>query len=218
MSISAVFGLPGSGKSVFLTKCVLDALNHKPTIVGGSVLQDGNYSQILTNFQVDGCKILEWDKLGKAEIRDTLIVCDEIMIYADSRKFKTFTDDLTFFFSQHRKFGITFLWASQTYRDCDLRIRNLTERFYFCKPAPIFSSKFSVISPIVSGMAVKNGEIAESYTLAPPMQRKILYLPKYWNKFNSYQIITKKPLQQYQFRDWETFSDVPRETFSGVSC
>lgn len=98
MSISGIFGLPGSGKSVFLTKCVLDALNHKPTIVGGSVLQGGNYSQILTNFQIDGCKILEWDKLGKAEIRDTLIVCDEIMIYADSRKFKTFTDDLTFFF------------------------------------------------------------------------------------------------------------------------
>lgn len=202
MSISAVFGLPGSGKSVFLTKCVIDALNHKPTIVGGHVLQDGNYSQILTNFEVKGCNILEWDKLGNTDIRDSLIVCDEIMIYADSRKFKSFTDDLTFFFSQHRKFGITFLWASQTYRDCDLRIRNLTERFFFCEPAPIFSKKFSIISPIVAGMVVKNGDISEGYELAPPAQRKIIYLPRYWSYFDSYQTIQTKELQQYTFKPW----------------
>ena len=104
--ISGIFGLPGSGKSVYLAKCAKYALDGRPVRVGGHTLHHGDYDNVFTNFPVKGCKQLEWSRLGKVEIRNALLICDEIMMYADSRQYKNFSDDLTFFFAEHRKFNI----------------------------------------------------------------------------------------------------------------
>lgn len=200
--ISGIFGLPGSGKSVYLAKCAKYALDGRPVRVGGHTLHHGDYDNVFTNFPVKGCKQLEWSRLGKVEIRNALLICDEIMMYADSRQYKNFSDDLTFFFAEHRKFNIDFIWASQTYRDCDLRIRNLTQHFYFCEPAPVFGNKFTVISPITSNFKVRDGDIKEGYELAPVIQRGICYMPKYWNLYDTNELIGHGKLEKYQPVDW----------------
>lgn len=48
--ISGIFGLPGSGKSVYLAKCAKYALDGRPVRVGGHTLHHGDYDNVFTNF------------------------------------------------------------------------------------------------------------------------------------------------------------------------
>lgn len=200
--ISGIFGLPGSGKSVFLTKAALLALAGKPCRVGPHLLHTGQYDHVITNFPVDGCKKLDWELLGIQKIENSLLICDEIMMYADSRKYKDFSSNHIFWFSQMRKAGCDFIWASQVYSDCDKRIRNLTQNFYLCKPAPIFSSKLTVVSPIVQSMDVKQGSIQEGYTLESVLKSGLIWLPRYWNAYDTNRIIGVHELQEIPLSEW----------------
>lgn len=202
--ISGLFGLPGSGKSVTLVKSACKALAGRPFTIGGRYLHTGNYDRVFTNFPVEGCYQLQWDELGRVEIRDSLIICDEIMLYADSRQYKNFSDDLTFFFAEHRHFNVDFIYASQTYRDCDIRIRNLTERFYLCEPAPIFGKYFTMTSPIKSCINVSNGQISEGYILEKFPHVGFCYMPKYWNKYDTHALIgVKNKLHKPTLQQWK---------------
>lgn len=204
--ISGLFGLPGSGKSVTLVKGADKALRGKPFAIGGHLLHTGKYDRVFTNFPLDGCYQLKWDELGKVEIRDSLIICDEIMLYADSRQYRNFSDDLTFFFAEHRHFNVDFVYASQTYRDCDIRIRNLTEHFYLCEPTPIFGKYFTMTSPIKSGINVPKsgyGDIQEGYVLESFPHLGICYMPKYWNKYDTHALIgNKEKLVRPTLQQW----------------
>lgn len=199
--ISGLFGLPGSGKSVTLVKAVDKALHGKPFKIGGHYLHTGKYDHILTNFPMSGCDRLEWDTLGKVELRNCLIVCDEIMLYADSRKYKTFSDDLTFFFAEHRHFDIDFIYASQTYRDCDIRIRNLTQRFYLCEPAPVFGDRITMTSPIKAGIRV-DGDIKEGYVLERFPHVGFCWMPHYWDMYDTKAIIGHGDLEKPVLQPW----------------
>ena len=59
------------------------------------------------------------------------MLCDEIQLFADSRNFKNFGDNLKFWFSVHRKLGVDFIYATQSFDSVDKRIRSLTDRIYY---------------------------------------------------------------------------------------
>lgn len=198
--ISGIFGLPASGKSMLLAGCADSALRGRPFRIGRNFLHTGKYEHVLTNFPMIGCSRLEFETLGKYNISNSLILIDEIMMYADSRNFKSFSDDLKFFFSQHRKLGLDIVWTSQNYDDSDKKIRGLTDKYYYCRRMAI--PKFSIVSPINSYLRVDQGKISSGYELDSVIMSKILYLPKYWNLVDSYQIIGKESLIEYQYKSW----------------
>lgn len=194
--ISGIFGLPGSGKSMLLAKAAWLALHGRPLIIGNNVLHDGKYSHIVTNFPLDGCAKLEFNKLGLVGYYDTLFLIDEIMMYADSRNFKSFTDELKYFFSQHRKYKCTIIWASQNYDDCDKKIRGVTDKYFYVRRSGWFGGRVSVVSPIDSYLRVQDGKIQSGYELAPPLMRSLLWLPRWWNVIDSYQTIGRDNLPE----------------------
>lgn len=198
--MTGIFGLPGSGKSMLLAGCADSALHGKPFRVGRNILHNGKYKHVLTNFPMTGCEKLEFDCLGKYSITDSLILIDEIMMYADSRNFKTFSDDLKFFFSQHRKLGLDIVWTSQSYDDSDKKIRGLTDKYFYCRRMAL--PNFSLVTPINTYLRVEQGCIKSGYELDSPIMSKILYLPKYWDLVDSYQTIGKTDLKKYVYEKW----------------
>lgn len=129
--ISCIIGLPGSGKSTLLSYIAHRAANNKSVNFHGFHLQTTRYERVYTNFPSQGCFKLDFELLGKADYKNCLILCDEIQLFADSRNFRDFSDDLKFWFSNHRKLGTDFCYATQSFDAVDKRIRSLTDRIYY---------------------------------------------------------------------------------------
>ena len=81
--IQGYFGLPGSGKTTFLTMLAQKEL--RKIRKNKSV-----YDKVLTNFYCDGCYKIDYKDLGHYSIENSLILLDEITLDADSRDFKQF--------------------------------------------------------------------------------------------------------------------------------
>lgn len=200
--INGVFGLPGAGKSVFLAMCAKYATAGKPLSIGGNPIVTGDYDYVLTNFPCTGCFKLDMEMLGKINCRRALYLIDEISMFADSRNYKNFSDSYRFFFTQHRKFDSDIVYCTQNYDDCDKKIRLLTSKFFYIEPAPIFSRYLSIISPINAFLDV-HVQITHGYNLAPPLSRRLLILPKYWNMIDTHCTIADKTLMEYKPEFWE---------------
>ena len=128
---------------------------------------------IVTPFNENG---INFDELGKQQFENCLIIIDEIMLLCDSRDWKNYSAHLRDWFALHGHYRCDVLAASQSYSDCDIRIRNHAERLLFVERK---GGHWSRVSPIVKGWAVDT-KITESYKLAPPIacryiNRKPLY-------------------------------------------
>ena len=106
--ISCLIGLPGSGKSTLLSFLAYRAIMHKSINFHGFHVQTTHYDHVFTNFPANGAYKFDFDKLGYVDYRDCCLLCDEIQLFADSRNFKEFGDNLKFWFSNHRKFRTDF--------------------------------------------------------------------------------------------------------------
>lgn len=134
--ISCLIGLPGSGKSTLLSFIGHRAIEGKSINFRGFHIQTTNYARVFTNFPSNGGYKLDFDKLGIADYNNCLMLCDEIQLFADSRNFKSFSDDLKFWFSNHRKFHTDFCYCTQDFEHVDKRIRSLTDRIYVVDMLP----------------------------------------------------------------------------------
>lgn len=202
--ISGVFGLPGAGKTVFLAKCAQKALDRKPMVIGGHYLHYGNYDAVLTNFYCKGCAKFDFSQLGKVDFRNCLLICDETAIEADSRSFKTFSEEAKFFFHQgNRKAGNCFIWTSQSYDSVDKRIRDLTDNYYYIRPSRILGSKMSTILPIDPCFDIVQGKPCTYYDFAPPTAKGHIWLPKYWNLIDTAEYIKSRQLTKMQLTYWD---------------
>ena len=178
--IVGVFGLPGAGKTTFLTKCAYKWTHGKKFM--GIPPAD----IVLTNFDCPNCYKLDFDSLGKFNFHHMNILIDEIMLFADCRNFKTFSEDLKAFFALHRRSHVNVVWCSQSYRDCDIKIRNLTEKFFLLECGKILSM-FSFAKPIYHVMNVKSDEIQDRYILGAPLEWVPVFRPRYYSMFDSYE-------------------------------
>lgn len=178
--IIGVFGLPGMGKTTFLAKCAY-RWTHGKSFMGIPPAQI-----VFTNFQCPGCYKLDFNELGLFNFHDCNIIIDEIMLLADCRNFKTFPEHLKAFFALHRRSHTNVIWCSQSWRDCDLKIRALTERFYLLEKGR-FLKDFSFIKPIRHIMGVSNKNMEDVYQLGAPIEWSFVFRPKYYKMFDSFE-------------------------------
>lgn len=192
--VSGAFGLPGSGKSLWLGSLADRALQGKPLRVGSYSLQSipgQKYERVYTNFSFPGAYMLDWDTLGLCDYHDCLMLLDEIMMYADSRDFKSFTKEHKFFFSQHRKMRIDFCWTSQLYDDCDKKIRGITQNFYYIRRA--WLPGFTEVLPIESFFDIKDGQIRSGQQFSRRVNRSLFRRKPLFEKVDSYETIARFP-------------------------
>lgn len=130
--ICGIFGLPGVGKTLLASWLASRAIDDKSLNVHGfhcSTIR--HFQRVYTNFPIKGAYKLDFELLGKAKYENCCMICDEIQLFADSRNFKDFGDELKAFFAEHRKHDITFIWLSQSPNNADKRIRDLSDKLYY---------------------------------------------------------------------------------------
>lgn len=185
--ITGVFGLPRAGKSTFLAYVANCALHHKIASVGfgfwkTDITERTDYARIYCNFPISGTYRLDFDDLGKKDFSNCLILIDEIMLLCDSRNWKTFGDELKYFIALHGHMGITIVWCSQRYNDCDVKIRALTQQFLLIERR----GEKTRITPLTQYIKTDIGTISEGYEPAPLIGRSTLRRKKYYWLFDSY--------------------------------
>lgn len=183
--IVGVFGLPGAGKSTFLTWLILRALNDKPLYIGHlsfkrPIGEVRHYKRVFSNIPIDGTYKLDFDHLGKYDFSDSLIVIDEIGTLCDSRKWKDFDDGLRDFMSLHRHYNCTLVYCSQAL-DTDKKIRDRTQMVFYIEKV----GSFTRVQTIRKGWKLK--EMRELYEPAPPLACTYIYRPFYYSAFDSFE-------------------------------
>lgn len=200
--ISGIFGLPGSGKSLYLSMLADRAVNGRNlNFANQEMSMFKSYDRVYTNFPFAGAYQLDFDLLGKVDMSKSLIICDEIMMFCDSRNYRNFGDNLKFFFSQSRKMSCDFVYASQAYNDCDLKIRNLTHSFYYIQKAFL---TYSVVKPIKAYFRVDHGQISQGFEYTSPLGFYYFDRKKYYNLVDTNALISKYQLQSYKPISWGT--------------
>ena len=180
MAIHCVFGLPGVGKTTFLTMLGSRCIAGKPPGMGIPV-----HSKVLSNFELAGAYKLDFETLGIYLYEDALILIDEIMLLADSRNFKEFPESLKYLFSHHRKYNLTIVYCSQSWQNMDKRIRELTDHYFLLSRGKVLDC-FSICKPIVHHFDVENMSIVDGYELGAPLTWCWCYRPRYYAMFDTY--------------------------------
>lgn len=183
--IIGVFGLPGAGKSTFLTWLILRALKQKQLYIGhfGYKRYLGDcrrYKRVFSNIPIDGTYKLDFDALGKYEFNDSLIIIDEIGTLCDSRKWKDFDDALRDFLSLHRHYRCDIVYCSQAL-DTDKKIRDRTAMVFYIQRY----GGFTRIQTIKKDWKLK--EMKELYEPAPPLACTFIWRRLYYSAFDSFE-------------------------------
>ena len=189
MSISLYFGLPGCGKTTWLTKLALDGL------------KSGKYEYIYTNvnLNIPGVTIIDNECIGQYELENCLLLIDEATLFADSRDFKNFSKGRLEYFLEHRHRCADIVLFTQQWDGVDRKIRVITDRVYYvykgiltghwiskCWPVP-----YGILFPDPKKTGEKLGEIVQGYSKPPLLTRlfaKRIYRPKYYKYFNSWEL------------------------------
>lgn len=202
MAIYGVYGLPGAGKTTFLTYIA------QRSLAGKGFMDIPAYNIVFTNFECSGCYKLDFDKLGVYDFHDCLILIDEIMLLADCRDYRTFDDNKKYLFSNHRKHNTSIVYCSQGWDDVDRKIRILTTEYFLIENL----WKFTVIKPIDRIMDAQ-GKMVDRYQKSSPLKWKWIYRPKYYQHFDSY---NGRKLKPFVPEPW--FPDDPDENLQAVDC
>lgn len=177
--VQGVFGLPGSGKSTYLAK--LAKKNFK------------KYDRVYSNFYIKGCYQLDFDDLGIHDYSDCLILIDEISLFCDCRNWKNFSKEMVYFFTNHRHYGVDIIYCSQSYADCDKKIRNLTDSLYYIKSALFGFSTVRLINKVFN----VDSDITEGYELSG--LPSLVFRHRYYKMFDSF---TRRPLPPNTAAPW----------------
>lgn len=174
-----VFGKKGSGKSLFMVKFILSYLKK-----GWKVYSD------IPDLNIEGVNIISVKDLAtfRPDYHSALFL-DEVGITFDNRKFKTFSDGHRDFFKFQRKYKVVCYMNSQSF-DVDKKIRDLIDHFYL---ATSLGNVFSLYRPIdrkislIEASSQGESRVADNLKFAPFWEWKIIYMPKYFKYFNSFE-------------------------------
>lgn len=193
--VTGYFGLPGSGKTTFLTRIAQKEL--KQIAKGKSP-----YCHILTNFYCRGCEKVDYRQLGNYEISNSLILLDEITLDADSRNFKQFDEAHKQFFLLHRHYNCDVIYFTQQYDGVDKKIRDITSNLYFVKKHWIFSIATKIYRTLDINEFTK--DIVQGYRFANFFERfgknviQICVRPLWYKFFDSWERPPKKEAFKYE--------------------
>lgn len=173
------FGKKGAGKSMLMVSYMLRYLRKGYTV----------YSDIPGLF-IPGVRIIDAKDLEKfAPTEDSVVFLDEVGITFDNRKFKTFSDGHRDFFKYERKYKVIFYMNSQSF-DVDKKIRDLIDQYYLIQS---FGNVFCLCRPInrdvklVEASSQGESRPADNLKYAPFWKWKIIYMPKYFKYFDSFE-------------------------------
>lgn len=190
--IYEIFGLPRSGKTTLMTAEAQNQLN------GKSILGINPHKKIFTTFYCKGCYKINFDDLKQYDFRDSLILIDEISLYADNRNFKNFDDGFLYFFKLHGHYKIDLVWSSQSYQDADKKIRDVTDTIFLVEPSILPHT--SIVKKIYHNYSFKGRTITDTYDIANRLEWKYINRKKYYKYFDSYE--TKKLPEIPELEKW----------------
>lgn len=197
----AIFGKPGSGKSTLETKWMYKDIKRK-----WEVYTDNPTVKIpgIKYFDIEKFKSGEWLPDGRKgyknengeineEDRYISIYWDEIGIAYSNRDFKNNLNPKTLaWWKKHRHNRVKVVYGSQSYKDMDLKIRNLTDKMYLVNRS--FWNNLSIAKPILIKMDIQNnentessgGQIVEKFSYDIFIFWKPILLQRWIHKFDSY--------------------------------
>lgn len=209
--IVGYFGLPGSGKTTFLTMLAQRELRR---IARGK----SKYQYVLTNFYCTGTYKVSYSQLGKFELRNCLILLDELTLDADSRAYKFFSDEKKMFFILHRHFNCDVVYFTQQWDGIDKKIRDLTSDLFYVKKA--FSNvqgiifkpfqTFSVARRIFRTLDINEytNQIVTGYRFPNWFERffgrtkQFCFRPKWYKYFDSWEVPFSLP--SFCYAEWDS--------------
>lgn len=174
-----VFGLPGQGKTTVLSAIATSSLN------GKAFLDIPPHDKVFSTVAIPGCYQLDPSMIGVVDLSNSLLLIDEASQFFDAREWKSFPPHVRTFFQVARHEHTSIVVCSQSYIDCDVRIRNLCFAYYLLENFP-FLPHVSVIKPIQHLMGVTNGQIGEYFQIAPVIKWKWIFRRKYYQLFDSF--------------------------------
>lgn len=189
MAISLYFGLPGCGKTTWLTKLALDAV------------RKGTYQNVYSNvgLAIPGVTFIDNDCIGKFELENCLLLIDEATLFADNRAHKEFTKAQTAYFLLHRHRNADIVLFTQQWDGVDKKIRVITDRVYYIYKGIFLGHWFSscwrvpygILFPDPKKTGEKLGEIVQGYSKPNIFIRlfaKRIYRPLYYRYFDSWEL------------------------------
>jgi len=200
--IQGYFGLPGSGKTTFLTMLAQKELKKIRK-------NKSRYDKVLTNFYCDGCYKIDYKYLGHYSIENSLILLDEITLDADSRDFKQFDKFHKSFFLLHRHYNCDVIYFTQQYDGVDKKIRDITSSLYRVKKVAFISIATQIYRCLDINEQTK--EIVQGYRFPNIIERifcrvhRYCLRPIYYKYFDSWE---RPDLQDYEYAVWHRFEEV----------
>lgn len=190
--ICGIFGLPGAGKTTFLTWLALRAKAGKPLVVGHFSYKQHigscrKYERVFCNVPLDGVYKLDFEALGKYDFSHSLILIDEIGTLCDSRNWKEFGDSLRDFISLHRHYDCDICYFSQAL-DTDKKIRDRTALVFYIQRR----GEFTLVSPIKKDWSFGQ-QMKERFIECPPLACSWIYRPIYYQAFDSFEAPPLEP-------------------------
>jgi zona occludens toxin (predicted ATPase) len=183
MSVTCLYGLPGSGKTTALTAIAQKEL--QKIRMGTSV-----YSTVLTNFYCRNAEVFVPSDIEKKLYRRCLILIDEITLVWDSRNFKNFPDYAKDFFTLHRHLKSDVIYATQYYQNVDKRIRDVTDKTMRVRKLWYFVLLTREIQAVQ--YPEDTGEILIGFKRPTPLSflsgLKIYWGKKYYDFFDTYEV------------------------------
>lgn len=199
-----IFGKPGGGKTMLLTKEADYHVNRKWKVFADFPC----HIEGVTRFNDELFKSGQWlpdgrndsmqwepelNALGKPrKIKQKIcLIIDEIGTLYNNRDFKTnFSKETLKWWKEHRHAGVKIIYASQAYNDMDKKLRVLTDRYYLLKKPFFKLIRYAKLVQVETDISNENkdtgGQIIDLYKYSFFTQWKFLWLPKWVKKFNSY--------------------------------
>lgn len=194
MAICRYFGLPGCGKTTLLTKLALQAV------------RSGKYKYVFTNVHiaVPGVTYIEFDWLGKYDIRDACVLIDEAMVHCGDRAHKEFGKEKIWYFVEHRHMCCDVHLFSQEADGIDKKIRSLTDRMFYIKKglllghwiSTVYYIPYGIVWPDENSNGENLGRIVMGYMKPSIIQSLLaqrLWRPAYYGYFDSWEIDRELP-------------------------
>lgn len=203
--ITGYFGVPGCGKTTFLTMIAQKELRK---------IEKGKspFKHVLTNFYCEGCDKYEFKDLGNYAIEECLILCDEITLYCDSRDFKKFTQKQKDFFTLHRHVKVNFIYFCQDFSRVDKTIRELTFDLWTITSSvfPLLRN-FSFAKRIWRNVTINEyvGDLILGYRFSNLRERwftntrKTCYRPHWYKYFDTFDKGSLAELPEFNYIPWE---------------
>lgn len=182
------FGVPGSGKTTFAAYLTKKALKKK--------------KNVFSNVSLKGAYAISKEDIGKYDMSNGLILCDEAGVEFNNRNYaKNFADYQIDFLKHHRHYNDDLCFFSQYWNDIDVTLRRLSTRLFLLKPCFIpFCVKRKKIGKRI-GIDKETKQIIDEYYFVPFFffGTKYIFSPPLWKMFNTHE---KKPLISKQFKKY----------------